>query len=184
MRQLVVTENISLDGVLDGDFYLRAGEGAGAGDVDDALREQRDAADALLLGRTTFEAFRGFWPKQADNPSGTSEYLNRVAKYVVSTTLEDDDLGWDNSTVLRGLDGVRALKDQEGADIVATGSVSLVHSLVAEGLVDEYRLFTYPVVVGEGRRLFAEARGELQLAEARQFASGVVLLRYRPARSG
>lgn len=178
-RDLIVTENISLDGVLDGDFYVLAGEGSDTGDVDRALAEQRERADALLLGRSTFEAFRDYWPKQTDNPSGTSQYLNQVAKYVVSTTLPDDDLGWESSTVLRGLDDVRALKDKDGADIVVTGSVSLVHSLITAGMVDEYRLFTYPVVVGEGRTLFPRTSGDLRLTEARPFRSGVVLTRYR-----
>jgi dihydrofolate reductase len=179
MRDLVVTENISVDGVLDGDFYVLAGQGSDAGDVDEALREQRERADALVLGRSTFEAFRGYWPQQTDNPSGTSQYLNRVAKYVVSTTLAPGDLGWESSTVLRGLDDVRTLKEQDGADIVVTGSVSLVHSLITAGLVDEYRLFTYPVVVGEGRTLFPGGRADLRLVEARPFRSGVVLARYR-----
>jgi len=185
VRKLVVTENISLDGVLDGDFYLRAGEDVDNLDIDDALRAQRERADALLLGRRTFEAFRGFWPKQTDNPSGTSQYLNRVAKHVVSTRLKPDaDLGWQHSTLVRDLDGVRALKAQPGADIVCTGSVTLVHALLAADLVDELRLFTYPVVVGEGRRLFRDGadRTQLRLVEARAFRSGVVLLRYVPAR--
>ena len=179
MRDLVVTENISVDGVLDGDFYVLAGEGDDTDDVDEALRRQRERADALLLGRETFEAFRGYWPKQVDNPSGTSRYLDDVAKYVVSTTLPDGDLGWQHSTVLRGLDDVRALKQQDGADIVTTGSVSLVHSLIDAGLVDEFRLFTYPVVVGDGRRLFMGWRGDLELVEAQTFRSGVTLTRYR-----
>jgi dihydrofolate reductase len=179
MRDLVVTENISVDGVLDGDFYVLAGQGSDTGDVDEALREQRERADALVLGRSTFEAFRSYWPQQTDNPSGTSQYLNRVAKYVVSTTLAPGDLGWESSTVLRGLDDVRTLKEQDGADIVVTGSVSLVHSLITAGLVDEYRLFTYPVVVGEGRTLFPGGRADLRLVEARPFRSGVVLARYR-----
>ena len=179
MRDLVVTENISVDGVLDGDFYVLAGQGSDAGDVDEALREQRERADALVLGRSTFEAFRSYWPQQTDNPSGTSQYLNRVAKYVVSTTLAPGDLGWESSTVLRGLDDVRTLKEQDGADIVVTGSVSLVHSLITAGLVDEYRLFTYPVVVGEGRTLFPGVRTDLRLVEARPFRSGVMLARYR-----
>jgi dihydrofolate reductase len=102
-----------------------------------------------------------------------------VAKYVVSTTLAEDDLGWENSSILRGLDDVRALKEQDGADIVVTGSVSLVRSLITTGLVDEYRLFVYPVVVGEGRTLFRGNRAELRLIEARPFRSGVVLARYR-----
>ena len=183
MRDLVVTENITVDGVLDGDFYARAGESSDTSGVDEALREQRERADALLLGRSTFEAFRSYWPERTDDPSGTSRYLNRVAKYVVSTTLTDDDLGWENSTILRGLDDIQALKEQDGADIVVTGSVTLVHSLITGGLVDEYRLFTYPVVVGEGRTLFSGAEAGLRLVEARPFRSGVLLARYRTGTS-
>ena len=182
----MVTENISVDGVLDGDFYLRAGEDEDSFDVDDSLRQQRERADALLLGRRTFEAFRSYWPKQVDNPSGTSQYLNRVAKHVVSTKLKAGaDLGWEHSSVIPSIDGVRALTEQPGADIVCTGSVSLVHSLLDADLVDEVRLFTYPVVVGEGRRLFRDgAPGhELRLVESRAFRNGVVLLRYSPSRT-
>ena len=105
-----------------------------------------------------------------------------MSKYVVSGTL--DDPGWENSTVLRGPleDDIRALKAAEGADIVTTGSIMLVHALVAAGLVDEYRLLVYPVVLGRGARLFADATRvpPLKLAETRPFRNGVVLLRYRP----
>ncbi len=99
-------------------------------------------------------------------------------KYVVSSTLEDP--GWDHSTVLRGpvVDEVQALKETSGRDIVATGSVQLVHALVAAGLVDEYRLFVFPVVVGRGARLFESADAGLRLLETRPFVSGAVLLRY------
>ena len=112
-----------------------------------------------------------------------TDYLNRVAKYVVSTTLGDPR--WERTTVLRGafLDEIRALKSQPGKDIVTTGSITLVHALIAAGLVDEYRLFVYPVVLGRGARLFADGTEvpRLRLVETRPFRSGVVLLRYRPA---
>ncbi|HYD10796.1 MAG TPA: dihydrofolate reductase family protein [Acidimicrobiales bacterium] len=182
MRTLAVTENITVDGVLDGDFYARAGERAGGTDVDDALRAQREQADTLLLGRKTFEAFRSYWPHQHDNPSGTTQYLNEVRKVVVSTTLDDSDLGWEHSEVVRDLAGVRALKEEVGADIVCTGSVSLVHALTDAGLVDEYRLFQYPVVTNDGRRLFEAAQpADLRLVESTAFGGGVVLLRYASA---
>jgi dihydrofolate reductase len=104
-------------------------------------------------------------------------------EYVVSQTLQDP--AWERSTVLRGplLDRVRELKAQPGKGIVVTGSMSLMPELVAGGVVDEYRLFVYPVVLGRGRRLFADATSvpRLQLAETRPFHSGVVLLRYRAA---
>ncbi|QFG23642.1 dihydrofolate reductase family protein [Actinomadura sp. WMMB 499] len=179
MRDLIVTENITLDGVIDatGNWFDVADEEAA--DIAEALREQSDAADAVVFGRNTFVDMRGYWPEHADVPGGVGEYLERVAKYAVSTRM--DDPAWGNSTVLRGLDDVRALKDRPGKDIVTTGSITLVHALIAAGLVDEYRLFVYPVVLGRGARLFEDATGmpRLRVVENRTFASGVVLLRYR-----
>jgi len=180
MRKLVVTENITLDGVIDmaGGWFQPLNEDADQSDITAANTEHRDAADALVVGRNTFEIFREFWPKQTDDSTGVSDYLNAVDKYVVSSTL--DDPGWDNSTVLRGpvAEEVQALKEAPGRDIVATGSTRLVHALVAAGLVDEYRLFVFPVVVGRGARLFESADIKLKLLETRPFVSGAVLLRY------
>ena len=183
MRDLIITENITLDGVIDAaeGWFMPAGdEDTDQSDVIAALAEQREAADAFLTGRLTFEQMRGFWPQQTDDETGVSDYLDRVEKYVVSTTLEDP--GWEPTTILRGLDDVRALKGRDGADIVVTGSLTLVPDLIAAGVVDEYRLFVYPVVLGRGQRLFQDATDvpRLELVEARPFASGIVLMRYRP----
>ena len=183
MRDLIITENITLDGVIDAaeGWFMPAGdEDTDQSDVIAALAEQREAADAFLTGRLTFEQMRGFWPQQTDDETGVSDYLNRVEKYVVSTTLEDP--GWEPTTILRGLDDVRALKRRRGADIVVTGSLTLVPDLIAAGVVDEYRLFVHPVVLGRGQRLFQDATDvpRLELVEARPFASGIVLMRYRP----
>ena len=183
MRDLIITENITLDGVIDAaeGWFMPAGdEDTDQSDVIAALAEQREAADAFLTGRLTFEQMRGFWPQQTDDETGVSDYLDRVEKYVVSTTLEDP--GWEPTTILRGLDDVRALKRRDGADIVVTGSLTLVPDLIAAGVVDEYRLFVYPVVLGRGQRLFQDATDvpRLELVEARPFASGIVLMRYRP----
>jgi dihydrofolate reductase len=180
MRKLVVTENITLDGVIDmaEGWFDPLDEDVDQSDITSANTEHREAADALLVGRNTFEIFRGFWPHQTDDPTGVSNYLNAVDKYVVSSTL--DDPGWENSTVLHGqvVDEVQALKEAPGRDIVATGSTQLVHTLIAAGLVDEYRLFVFPVVVGHGARLFESADIKLRLLETRPFVSGAVLLRY------
>ena len=121
------------------------------------MREQSEAADALLLGRVTFEEMRGYWPLQTDDTTGITDYLNNVSKYVVSATLQDPE--WEHTTVLRGalIDEISALKSRPGGDIVTTGSMTLVRDLIAAGLVDEYRLFMYPVVLGHGHRLFADA---------------------------
>lgn len=180
MRKLIVTENITLDGVVDmaAGWFDPLADDVDQSDITAVNREHSAAADALLVGRKTFEAFRGFWPQQTDDPTGVSDYLNAVSKYVVSSTLEDPD--WENSTVLRGdlAERVQALKADDGRDIVATGSVQLVHALIAADLVDEYRLFVFPIVVGRGARLFETADRSLRLLEARSFVSGAVLLRY------
>jgi dihydrofolate reductase len=186
MRDLIVTENISLDGVIDGnDGWFVTWEENSQVEVDDlnqAQREHQAQADAVLMGRVTFEEMRSYWPHQTDDQTGVTEYLNRVSKYVVSSTLEDPD--WENSRVISAPvpDAVQGLKAQPGGDIVVTGSIQLVHELIARKLVDEYRLFLYPTVLGEGRRLFDHATGvgSLELAESRQFRSGIMVLRYRP----
>jgi dihydrofolate reductase len=183
VRRLVVTENITLEGVID------AAEGwflpSGASDADESdqlavVQEQAVASDAFLTGRVTFEALRGFWPQQVDDRTGISEHLDRVAKYVVSTTMTDPQ--WANSTVLAGplVDEISALKQQPGKDIVVTGSITLVHELIPSGLIDEYRLFVFPVALGRGRRLFEGATGlpRLRLLDTQPVRSGVVLLRY------
>ena len=183
MRKLVVTENITLDGVIDmaEGWFDPLNEDVDQSDLTAATIEHQKDADALLVGRNTFESFRGFWPQQTDDPTGVSDYLNAVNKYVVSGTM--DDPGWENSTVLRGplVDEVRELKEAPGHDIIATGSTQLVHALISAGLVDEYRLFVFPVVVGRGARLFESADVKLELLETRPFVSGAVLLRYADA---
>ncbi|MEW2449561.1 dihydrofolate reductase family protein [Streptomyces parvulus] len=185
MRTLAITENITVDGSIEmlTDWFDPQAQ-ADMADVLEESHRQDDNADALLVGRRTFEDFRGYWPRQTDDPTGITAYLNQVQKYVVSTTLTDPM--WDNSTILSGdpVEGVRALKAQEGGkDIVLTGSIRLAHTLTAAGLVDEYRLFVYPVVQGSGRRLFPDGFEipRLTLTEAKPFRSGIVLTRYVPA---
>ncbi|MFD3404988.1 dihydrofolate reductase family protein [Kribbella sp. NPDC058693] len=177
MRDLIVTQNITVDGVIEaGDWF---GPADGGPEVLEALREQMARADAFLTGRVTFEQMRGFWPAQTDDPTGVSAYLNQVQKYVVSSTLQDP--GWKPTTILHNLDEVRRLKDNPGRDIVCTGSIDLTHQLIAAGLVDEYRLFIYPTVVATGQRLFPDGSPQtLTLTSSTTFPSGVVLLTYRP----
>ncbi|MFG1932949.1 dihydrofolate reductase family protein [Mycobacterium sp. NPDC048908] len=180
MRKLVITENVTLDGsieMLDDWFDPQLQD-------EDLLEEshRQDAqADALLLGRQTFEDFRGYWPEQIDDPTGVTDYLNRVRKYVVSSTLTEP--GWLNSTVLTGdaVEQATALKSHPGSDIVVTGSISLAHALIAGAVVDEYRLFVYPTVQGRGRRLFPDGTAIDRLTPIgapKSFRSGITLLRY------
>ena len=144
------------------------------------------ASDALLLGRVTYEEFAAFWPNQ---PGGTPmvDYINGVAKFVVSTTLEEP-LGWNNSALIREnvAERVADLKRQPGKDITVVGSDTLAHHLLRHGLLDELRLLVHPVVVGRGKRLFEEGGSlmELDLVRSKTFGTGVVSLDYRPAGRG
>ena len=182
MRTLAVTQNITVDGSVEflGDWFDPT--------VTDeeqlaATRRQTEGSDALLLGRQTFEDFRGFWPTQTDDTTGITDELNQVRKYVVSTTMTDPE--WQNSTILSGdwPGRVRRLLAEPGKDVVVTGSIRLCHALVEAGLVDEFRLFVHPVVQGRGRRLFPEGVEipRLERVESTAFGNGVTLQRYRPA---
>jgi dihydrofolate reductase len=183
VRTLAITQNVTVDGSIEmlGDWFDPQGQ-AGTDDSDllEELRRQDRSADGLLLGRKTFEDLRGYWPKQSDDATGITDYLNQVQKYVVSSTMTDPE--WQNSTILTGdpVEEVRALKEQPGQDIVVTGSIMLCHTLIEAGLVDEYRLFVYPVVQGRGRRLFPTGFEvpRLNLLEAKAFRSGITYSRY------
>ncbi|MGW6398177.1 dihydrofolate reductase family protein [Streptomyces sp. NPDC055134] len=187
MRTLAITQNITVDGCIEMLTDWFEPQAQGNADMADVLEEghrQDSEADALLVGRRTFEDFRGYWPGLTDDTTGISDYLNQVRKYVVSGSIEDPQ--WENSIVLSGdaVKEVTALKALEGGkDIVLTGSISLAHTLIEAGLVDEYRLFVYPVVQGRGRRLFPDGYEvpRLRLVDSKSFRSGIVLLRYVPA---
>ena len=182
-RRLVVTENITANGVIEFvDDWFDPADQDGADDVFGVMRDQMASEEALLLGRKTFEEFRSYWPHQTDDASGSADHLNRVPKYVVSSTMTDP--AWANSTVLSGpIEAeVASLKGQgEGGDLGVTGSISVVHALLRANLVDELRLFVYPVLTGRGRNLTPDglALQGLQLDEVRPFRSGVALQVYR-----
>lgn len=160
----------------------QAQAGADTSDLLEELHRQDSEADGFLVGRQTFEDLRGYWPKQSDDPTGITDYLNGVQKYVVSSTMTDPE--WQNSSVVSGdpVADTRRLKEQSGRDIVVTGSITLCHTLIEAGLVDEYRLFVYPVVQGRGRRLFPDGfeLPELSLLEAKAFRCGITYSRYAP----
>jgi dihydrofolate reductase len=178
MRTLAITQNMSADGSIEllGDWFDPSDQDE---ELAAEIRRQSEREDVLLLGRQTFTDLRGYWPHQTDDTTGVAELLDRVHKVVVSTTLGEP--GWQNSHVIRAdwQQHVRALKQEEGGDIVVTGSLTLCPALIEAGLVDEVRLFVYPVVQGRGRRLFPEGyEAGLSLLENRAFGNGVVLLRY------
>lgn len=183
MGKLVVTEFISLDGVIEEPkwtFEFNRGE-----EGDKFKGEELKAAEAQLLGRITYEGFAQAWPSMADDWFG--EKMNAMPKYVVSTTLSDADADWTNSTVIRDdVPGeVSRLKEEVVGDILVAGSAHLVQSLTEHGLVDEYRLMVFPVVLGAGKRLFEEgtSRTELRLVDSTPVGpDGVIILTYEPTR--
>ena len=182
-RKVIVAENMSSNGVIEflDDWF-------DPGDQNDTellavTNEHMATEDALLFGRKTFEDFRNYWSRLADDQTGFTAHMNKVQKYVFSKTL--DDPGWENSTVLRGSveTEVSALKEQPGRDIGITGSIGVVHALMRADLVDEYRLFAYPVLTSRGRNLVPDGMdmGRLSLSGTRLFPSGVALLTYTRA---
>lgn len=184
MRTLAITQNVTVDGSIEMlDDWFEPQAGADDTELLAETHRQDSRADAFLVGRRTFEDLRGYWPRQADDRTGITAYLDQVSKYVVSTTMSDP--GWQNTTVLSGdpVAEVRALKVRPGLDIVVTGSITLCHALIDAGLVDEYRLFVYPVVQGGGRRLFPDgfAIPALRLLAARRFRGGLAYVAYAPA---
>ncbi|MFG3256202.1 dihydrofolate reductase family protein [Streptomyces sp. NPDC048172] len=140
-----------------------------------------DRADAFLLGRHTYEIFAAYWPHVSDDEDPViAKRLNGLPKYVASTTL--DRLSWNNSTLLSGdvVDAVRKLREQPGRELQIHGSGALARSLMAHDLIDEYRLLTYPVILGKGTRLFTEGAvpTALHLTSSATTRSGIALHTY------
>lgn len=177
MRQLIVSEFISLDGVIDspgGGPHPHAGwTFKNVPFVEAAYeikgREQLEAT-AMLIGRVSYDEFAPVWPSMDD----FARY-NAMPKYVVSTTLENPE--WNNTHVLRSLDEVVALKESDGGDIIVHGSATLAKALAAAGLVDRYHLLVFPLLLGAGRRLFDDTTDSLQkldLIEHEVYSNGIV----------
>lgn len=184
MRDIVVTEFISLDGVIDspgGGDHPHAGWTFKDVEFDEAAYEIKDReqqeAGALLLGRVSYEEFAPIWP------SMTEEFplYNAMPKYVVSTTLDEETVAgaeWQPTTLLRSVEDVARLKEQDGGPIYVHGSARLAQGLAAAGLVDRYHLLVFPLVLGSGRRLFADEgeKQKLTVLESRTFGNGITQL--------
>jgi dihydrofolate reductase len=177
MRNLVVTEFISLDGVTENPQWTFK---YWNDEIAQFKAEETSASDAMLLGRVTYEGFSMAWPNSKDEGAA---YFNSVRKYVVSNTLEKAD--WNNSVIIKGdlVEEINKLKQQDGKDITVHGSTALARSLIQNGLVDRIRLLVYPVVLGSGARLFTDGvTATLNLIEARPISGGVVAMIYEPER--
>ena len=195
MRKLIVSEFVSLDGVMQapgGAEEDTEGGFAHGGwtwpywhdDIGAHFFQSMQECDAFLLGRKTWQTHgNAFEPMDDGDPFG--DIMKNMPKFVVSTTLKST-AAWRNSTIISGnvVEEVRKLKEQPGKNIYVDGSSVLVHTLARHDLVDEYSLLVYPVVLGSGKRVFPDdLRVDLKLIETKAFPSGVVLLRYQPNRA-
>jgi dihydrofolate reductase len=191
MRKVVVSEFVSLDRVMEDPSW----ESPFRGEEQEKFKFAELAlADALLLGRKTYERFAAAWPvmmEHYEDPrrKALGEYtdmMNGYPKHVVSTTLQES-LGWNNSTLMKGDVGeeVEELKQQEGKDILVFGSAQLVRKLMEHDRIDEYRLMVFPIIVGKGKHLFEDGEDGriLELVDSKTFGTGVVSLAYRLERS-
>ncbi len=188
MGRIVISENVSLDGVIQdpaGDEgYERGGWIGRIAALPELAKVTLDEAlgsEALLLGRRSYEWFAARWPSRSGE---LADRLNSLPKYVVSSTLEDPD--WNNSTVLTGdvVDEVSKLKQELNGEIVVYASFRLVRTLIEHDLVDELRLMIYPVVLGAGERLFGETSDKkpMRLVDTQTVGDGVAFLTYEPVR--
>lgn len=189
MGRIVISENISLDGVVEdptgeegsvrGGWFPRAG-GTDREAWNQIEFEEAKSADALLLGRRSYEFFAARWPSRTGD---WADRLNALPKYVVSANLENPT--WNRTTVLKGdaVESVSLLRQETDGDIVVYASAELVATLIEHDLVDEYRIMVHPVVLGGGRRLFTSTGGRrtLQLIDTRQVGDGIVFSTYRPS---
>lgn len=177
MRNIIITEFLSLDGVMEDPQWSFPYWGD---DIAAFKGEETSNGEPILLGRKTYEGFAQAWPERTDEESG-GRYFNATRKYVVSTTLENPS--WNNTEVIGEniIESIRDLKKEDGPDLVVHGSGTLARTLLEHNLADRLRLLIYPVVLGEGMRLFEEdITGRFGLVETRTFDSGVVGLIYEP----
>ena len=181
MRKVVARLFVSLDGVTEPEEKWQLPYRNDK--TREALGATMAAADAMLLGRRTYQEFASYWPGVRSEDQPFADYMNNTPKYVVSTTLEEP-LEWNNSTLIKGnvAEEITKLKQQPGKNIGITGSTTLVQSLLQDDLLDELWLMVFPVVVGSGKRLFEDG-GDLKglkLVDSRTFSTGVVSLTYQP----
>jgi dihydrofolate reductase len=185
VRKLIVSEFVSLDGVMEApggeEGHPHSGwvfEHVSPDQEQFKLQETLDS-EVLLIGRVTYDGFAAAWPGRGGE---FADKMNGMRKVVASTTLEDPE--WSNTTVISDVPGdVAALKEEDGGPILVAGSRTLVHSLMEHDLVDEIRLLIFPVVLGSGDRLFPESEQKkpLELVDSRTFSSGVTAQTYRRA---
>lgn len=183
VRKLVASEWISLDGVFDADSMETWFIPFDSPERGEYIKHNVDTSDGFVLGRVTYEMLGSYWPKMKNNENGIADRLNRLPKYVVSSTLKKGD--WTPATIIGGnvVEELRRLKGEAGQDLLIFGSAALVHSLAAARLIDEYRFLVHPVMAARGKKFFKDRAptAKLRLVRTKTFPSGVVLLCYEPA---
>ena len=184
VSKLVVSAWVTLDGVFDSETMDQWFAPYDSVERQNYIRDGILAADAFLLGRTTYEMLAPYWSSMKNNEMGVAAKLNAGPKYVVSSKKKNAE--WNNSTIVRKnvMEEVAALKEKSGHEIQIEGSATLVQSLAEAGLIDEYRFLVHPIVMGSGRRFFKDGMhtGGLKLVQTRTLDLGVVLLCYKPLR--
>lgn len=180
MRRVVAAEYVALDGVMEEPAWTGPYFNEELGQMQFDLLF---ASDALLLGRLTYQGFAAAWPSMTDE-QGFADRMNSLPKFVASKTLQETE--W-NATLIQGdvAEEVSALKQQPGGDFLIYGSADLVNTLMRHGLIDEYRLMVFPIVVGSGKRLFEDGNDAtaLSLVDVKTTSTGVAVLSYQPAQS-
>ncbi|MFI9456684.1 dihydrofolate reductase family protein [Amycolatopsis sp. NPDC052450] len=187
MRTLIATAFVSLDGVVEGPGgepgYRNSGWTFDGIEFDEAAYElksrEQEEATAMMMGRVSYQAFAPVWPAMTEEFAG----YNAMPKYVVSTTLREEDLvgNWGETTILRSLEDVAKLKETEGGPIILHGSAELNRNLADAGLIDRYHLLLFPVLLGAGKKLFSDTdkdKQNLELVESEAYSNGVQKLVY------
>ena len=181
MGKLIVSAWITLDGIFDADSMPEWFVPFDSIERQKYIRDGILAADAILLGRTTYEMLASFWPDQKNDDMGPAAKLNSVPKFVVSTKLKKAE--WNNSTIVNQnfVGEIIKLKMQYRGEIQIEGSATLVHSLMKENLIDEFRLLVHPIIIGSGKRFFKDGMKtpEMKLVNTQTLDKGVILLCYQ-----
>lgn len=180
MRKIIASVWLTIDGIFDADimheWFFPFDSVAKSEYIKSGILE----ADALLTGRTTYEMLAAYWPNQLNDDNGPANKINSMKKFVVSTKLEK--AGWNNSTIISKniVEEIRKLKQQPGNEIQIPGSATLVHSLLKENIIDEFRFLIHPIIIGEGKRFFNDEMktSGMKLTRTQIIDKGVVLLCY------
>lgn len=182
MRKIWVKAWMTLDGVFDAETMDQWWNPYDSAERQKYILEGYSRGDVYLLGRTTYEMLWPFWSTQTNDDDGPGPILNRMKKYVVSTTLKIAP--WKESTIITGnvVEEITKLKQQPGKDMIIDGSASLVHSLMGTDLIDEYRFLVQPMILGSGRRFWTSGmpQTKLRLVSSKTLSLGVLALTYQP----